>query len=323
MPVEIIRLKQQDNLHFNLIKISEANAQAWMDYYRNQSEKSETIVLTNPNDQKAASRTADGSIAALHSLEFYNNPDTEVWLAIASYRPIDDPLAIDPDNIEMTVTVTTSENSPFTTHMGILRAVDSYNSADRHPNLANQLHTFAAYVMLNRDPKKLYMINVPAPVMLDIISKAFADKGANEAVYISDFNNKTKRNPTNNTEPPLQIDYEIKQGGLFNKLILKSFSLKDKNSNVVFEITEQQRKSEYKWFFDNDMLLKNATSLTPLVVYDLDQLAKLTKLNHEVQHSKDSSASLGEVGMFATPSDERKNTDSDQPRPPAKPSSKS
>ena len=128
--------------------------------------------------------------------------DNELWIVYATSRAIAAAEDVRGNEIEMYVSVLTVAGAPMFTDMGISRsfthllrvkewrdhhALGESVRAERgitlpsedgfrlHPNLAMELHSFAAKVMLMRDPHKLWMITAPVPTMRDIFLKALPD----------------------------------------------------------------------------------------------------------------------------------------------------
>jgi len=73
-------------------------------------------------------------------------------------------------NIEMFVTVTSSPDALITTHMGVAGSLESVGN--RSKGISVDLHSFAAKVMLLRNPTRKYMVNTPADSMEMIFAKA-------------------------------------------------------------------------------------------------------------------------------------------------------
>lgn len=129
----------------------------------------------------------------------------QLWIAFVSTQDIDSVEDIKPDDIEMYVTISTTSDAPMVTHMGINRSLGYLVNAtipymnedeikyfmmeDRislskpiHPKLAINLHAFAAQVILDQDPKKIYLITSPVENMAMMFVKALPNnvyEGAN------------------------------------------------------------------------------------------------------------------------------------------------
>ncbi len=74
-------------------------------------------------------------------------------------------------NIQMFVTVTSSPEALITSHMGIATSVEAIITG-RMKGISVDLHSFAAKVMLQRNPKRRFMVNAPLPTMEEIMLKA-------------------------------------------------------------------------------------------------------------------------------------------------------
>lgn len=71
--------------------------------------------------------------------------------------------------IGMFVTVTSSPQAWITTHLGIAKAVDSQLNLNR---VSMDVHSFAAKVMMMRNPDRLYMVNGPVYGMAKILENS-------------------------------------------------------------------------------------------------------------------------------------------------------
>lgn len=82
-------------------------------------------------------------------------------------------------DIEMFVTITSSPNALITSHMGISVSIEAVVGENRTTGLSIDLHSFAAKVMLLRNPNRKYMVTAPVFAMENIIMKTFS-----KGVYI-------------------------------------------------------------------------------------------------------------------------------------------
>lgn len=166
-----------------------------------------------------------------------NKPDKEFKLS-------------DSHNIdEMAVTVLTSKEAPFQLHMGISRGVEHLLSGKkRTPELAVQLHAFAAQAMKQMDPSKRYFISTPLPKMGDLIVKTLPK----DAYQIGE-----------NFEGSL-----IQTAGKWGSSDFK-FKLQDKDEKVLFYAPYDDARTKYFWFFNN----VSPSSDHPYYVIDLEKLA--------------------------------------------------
>jgi hypothetical protein len=103
--------------------------------------------------------------------QFHDGNKNESWVVYATPADVTDATTRPrPSDIEMYVSVTTDDDAPMVTHMGIQRsfqyaAVSGHTS---HRRISITLHSFAAKVMHERK-RKLYMITRPVNEMRDII----------------------------------------------------------------------------------------------------------------------------------------------------------
>lgn len=76
-------------------------------------------------------------------------------------------------DIEMFVTVTSSPQALITSHMGIASSIEGAGIRQKGTSL--DLHSFAAKVMLMRNPARRFMVNAPVFAMEKIIANALPD----------------------------------------------------------------------------------------------------------------------------------------------------
>lgn len=109
-------------------------------------------------------------------------PINELWVVYASNQPITGEAHLEyyaeNPHIEMFVSVITSPEAIFTSHMGISRTWEAALDLQRYPlkrkkhrNQSLYLHSFAAKVMKFLDSKKIYMLTAPNNVMRTILIK--------------------------------------------------------------------------------------------------------------------------------------------------------
>jgi hypothetical protein len=90
-----------------------------------------------------------------------------------------------PQNIEMFMTVTSSPSALITSHMGIASSIEGVGRRTKGTSV--NLHSFAAKVMLMRNPQRKYMVNAPVFAMEKIIADAlpgFVFVGTREMKHI-------------------------------------------------------------------------------------------------------------------------------------------
>jgi hypothetical protein len=133
--------------------------------------------------------TGDGSLLFLSVLNEISYQDNEIWVAYItkadtphkvdnrfedySVNDVDDSLHSFAKDIEMFVTVTSSSNALITSHMGIATSIEGVRTRQKGTSL--DLHSFAAKVMLMRNPARKFMVNTPAFAMEQIIVNALPD----------------------------------------------------------------------------------------------------------------------------------------------------
>jgi hypothetical protein len=151
---------EKDGLFYNFHYIGN-NSKWWHHFAKQQNINSRDIAM-------------GGVLGFLHSLP--NVDCSHVWVAYISntapkkHFPLDDEIP----TIEMVTTVTTSELSCFSMHMGIFRS--TLYTGEKHPNISMRLHGFAAEQITNQsfDMPKIYMVTTPLDHMRDIMQQTFA-----------------------------------------------------------------------------------------------------------------------------------------------------
>lgn len=115
---EIYHYKQQDDLHFYVVKVNGANKKAWNEFL---SEQSNFASFYRGNDP-VIKNASMGLKAFRSSIDLFDEDLTEVYVAFASNKIWDQKNNIDTSSIEMFITMDTSENAKFISHVGISRA---------------------------------------------------------------------------------------------------------------------------------------------------------------------------------------------------------
>ncbi|MDF3034690.1 MAG: hypothetical protein K0R76_1644 [Alphaproteobacteria bacterium] len=162
----------RDSLHLVMERITSKNIALWKNYARAQQDK-----VKNPGHRLHMLYPGSHYFYKVLSAEpalWYRN---EVWVAYVTEshpEPISNltNVKLYTKNIKMFVTVTSKPDALLTSHMGIAASVEHMSSPTRHSQLSLPLHAFAAQVMLNRNPKRLYMVNAPMIGMEKILEKA-------------------------------------------------------------------------------------------------------------------------------------------------------
>lgn len=111
------------------------------------------------------------------SLKNYH-ANNEFWVAFVSIT-LPDLLTLEFQNIEIYVTVMTTEDAPMISHFGIsrsfgymLRTIHDKNII-LHPGMSLKLHAFSALIMTHRYSNKLYLITAPVANMAAMMIKKF------------------------------------------------------------------------------------------------------------------------------------------------------
>lgn len=192
-----------DGLYLGMERIGPDNIEKWLEYAAVQKEIGDIlgpdyIPSTVGSDYflRVLRSWRDGTIAR----------DNELWVAYASNRPITGRAdftgsydyvgarrrfhaSVCNPSIEMFVTVVTSPDALITSHMGISRTWESAlrlheersSAGGKKRGLAIPLHSFAAKIMLLRNPGRRYMLTAPVAVMREMLLKAMPD-----SVFIGD-----------------------------------------------------------------------------------------------------------------------------------------
>jgi hypothetical protein len=305
IPSALYSMQEADDVYFNMTRVTDENKQKW----------SELASWVHHRSSRP-----EGAAGFLSALKYYNNTSTEVWVAFASDKPAADANDVNQDSIEMFVTVTTSEHSSFTGHMGITRS-GYFPQYKQHKNISTKLHAFAAKFMLEQHPEKLYEINVPTPIMQEIIIKKFEDKGLVNKVFIGDnITQPTSTSIEENRKYYEMLKQRVEELGdrapdkiiramherLMNIHLLEQkfaaekgekylpieirgwdwdFVVKDEHNQIVQTITKEQQKDEFAWFFGPGFQFTNVRGFDnlQLLTCDLHALADLGELHGEIQ----------------------------------------
>lgn len=178
--------KMPDGLNLVMERVDDSNIGLWKHYIDIQNSG---VYRINANIQ---TRGIGGHF--LRVLNETNSKKNEIWVAyITSGNPQKIPQEIrhyDHDereecndtfakDIKMFVTVTSSPNGLITSHMGVAASIES-QSAVRQKGISVDLHSFAAKVMLIRNPKRLYQVNAPVFAM----EKIFLDAMPAGAIFV-------------------------------------------------------------------------------------------------------------------------------------------
>lgn len=171
-------------------RVNKSNIKAWSRYAKIQTRP---YVVENVNSkcdengiplQKGS--LAEGSGHFEEILETVPYDENEVWVAYITKAKAPEKIPANVTNydcedalnrthtfakdIEMFVSITTSPEALITSHMGVASSIEGVGNRSRGTSV--DLHSFAAKVMLIRNPKRKYMVNAPADAMEMIFAKS-------------------------------------------------------------------------------------------------------------------------------------------------------
>lgn len=156
----------KNGLHFALERVTKENWFFWAQYITKQGDKVRSLKSTlSPEIEKGYSVTLRPFKMALGSYE-----KDDVWIAFVTEKSITDistKFNLQHENdIVMSVTVSANKNVPFTTHLGIFRAVEF--SSKKTTGLVINLHSFAA-TLTKYLYEPSYMITRPVTYMKNLM----------------------------------------------------------------------------------------------------------------------------------------------------------
>jgi hypothetical protein len=149
-------------------KVTEKNHREWLDYAKYQK----TRISRGYKDLVDGVGHFWSVLDSINPEAYPQNNNTlwnnnELWIAYITKKPENDG-----DNIRMFVTVVSSSEALITTHMGISASFEAMEDDNREKGISIDLHSFAARVMLMRNPNRKYMITTPVTIMRRIIIDA-------------------------------------------------------------------------------------------------------------------------------------------------------
>lgn len=176
-----------DKFYLAMERIDKSNQDDWLRYARYQ----DSAASHKPIKYFLPHGVGAGRFKAV--LENYEqlvvNWDNDLWVAYASCAPITDKAFCTFEDIDMYVSIITSENALFTSHMGISRSWEAARDlAEKDPKRKKYsyqsmyLHAFAAKVIKLIDHRKVYMLTPPTPIMNSI----FLKKMPTESFFVGD-----------------------------------------------------------------------------------------------------------------------------------------
>lgn len=178
-------VQKEDGLYFNIIEISRKNADFW-DGLANKNENDQTITGTYA--LQAALESYASRYTFLQDSPYHApSKDKKLWVAFISSEAIEESTLDEQSNaIEMMMSVATSKNASFSTHMGIFRATETF-SGTKHSKISTELHAFAASFVRNAaendETEKKYLVFNPAFNMRQILYKALQAIGKKDLFF--------------------------------------------------------------------------------------------------------------------------------------------
>lgn len=291
------------NIDFYITKVTDSNYKDWHEYCSKASAKGNASI---------------GGGSFFSSIDFYDHVNTDIWVSYISDKHISNPSIPDNKSIEMVVTMMTSKNALWSSHVGIFRS--SLYNGNNHSNVSMKLHDFTAKATSMLYPEKLYMINVPAEVMLEIILKSTEKKYGSivghiyygngqkpyEEAHATKYEIEKLKSKLNNKENPIKdtsdrhsivmkayfseqnIALENKE---FEPFILmdnnrphKEFKILDPKSKQYISFNEAQLNSELGWFSYHDHLINYGTAPKNMISVLLGDLGGLYDYQgHKIQ----------------------------------------
>jgi len=272
--------KKQDDLYFVIERFSEDNANFWTTFAGKQNKNASKLY--NSSQNKTLKAILAGTIGFNDSLKchqiFARNIPQELWILFASTELPKEDSFPDIESLEMTCTVSTAPEAPFTTHMGIFRTINSNMKNHKvHCNISIVLHAFGAKIMKDLYPNKRYMITTPMPHMEDIFKKALGEKNIHIALeedwqhYIHEEQAQidllSKEISVINTEKNIEVNlqlelakktmeyYNKRMAACFSSQVIvigrndSSFTLKDLDGREIICLNKDEMNGDYGWFF--------------------------------------------------------------------------
>lgn len=222
-----------------------------------------------------------GANGFLHSLR--NVDKAHVWVAYVSNVPPKKHYPTDSEisTIEMAMTVTTSELSCFSMHMGIFRSL--LYTGEKHPCISMKLHGFASEQIVkdNFEVPKTYMVTVPLDRMRSIMEESLQSQG--KKIY------------TDRDEFIFKIDCGRNQSGYYNNNWFNSLSMYDHKGNEIFNWTEENRAvdQDMLWFLGHSDVFGTPY---PFTITRLDDLMTVGGFVNQ-DESKDSFFTVEDIIM--------------------------
>jgi hypothetical protein len=303
--------KVADGFYLAMKRIDQNNIDDWLQYALFQGSAYSHIPLKKYLPDSSGIGHFRQVLSSYEQSEIIHN--NELWVAYASNKPITKGDKPRNSFIEMFLTVVTSPKALITSHMGISRTWEAAYDLQqnppkrkKHPYQSVHLHSFAAKVMKLIDPKKVYMLTAPTPLM----SKILLMKMPTGSVFIGDNFYQKKLNEIKKDPKKLLTEWDLK---VIEKetvqdrderlkeavdFLYKDYKCKEKfsllktnppriirtnnqgfiiqNSNGKTLVTFDRDVSTYQWMFT--AAYKDSGLTLPYVLVDLDELSKIFTL---------------------------------------------
>lgn len=254
-------VEKRGELYFVFEKVNPENKELWKEYLTEQKrEAAKNAKGTNKNmfDASVNSiRACENSIFAVSK-----NKKDELWFTYVTTKDVTDKslFPVSKGEIEMACSVMTNKDIPFTTHIGIFRAVEFLEKKFiSHKDLAMQLHSFAAKVVNLEYANKEYMITNPMKLMREIMVKnlesslVIGTEADKEDVLIKrDLINNLKKKDTKVDFELFNNKFDIKDGmEYFMQWSIIRSILKELHDNNNTNITRLIESSIFGLDFEN------------------------------------------------------------------------
>ncbi len=245
------------DLYFVMEQVTGHNIEQWKQYASIQSNDRVISWATNVSvggGKLAKNPPTDGSAHFKKVLsEIPSHAD--VWVAYITSNPVPQHIPYSmkhysaddtsggeefSKNIKMYVSVTSSPEALVTSHMGVAFSVESL-LLGRPSGISVPLHSFAAQVMLCRNPHRRYMINAPALAMERILLKALP-----HSVFIGtrEMRHQMEKSLHSSLEEFLRENPHLEQETLKKKLKSAEKELRRENRVLKEDLSDRESTSE-------------------------------------------------------------------------------
>lgn len=249
---------QDKDLYLVMEQIHDKETQSlWVNYGKVQFEDASIgFKLTN------GKFTNVGSARFKDVLENVSFIDNEIWVAYITDdkdpKPIKNQQELMAKRIKMFMTVMSSPKALLTTHMGISKSIEAL--LEKTPSLSMDLHSFAAKVMLKKNPERKYLMTSPTLPMEKIMAEALPTG----SIFAG-----TKQMIVSDKYPPL-----LSVDGHDGNSIKETFTIFDKDHPDKIWLSIHGHDPNYLWLFTKSLIPRQGTHY---ILADLKTLAELKK----------------------------------------------